>query len=296
MVKVIGHRGLRQHPEIDENSTQAFAAGFSGADGIETDAVVSKDGTVFLAHDVTQKYIPRVFSRSRYIFKDLLDKASAAIVGKRRIEQLTDKELAGLTLQKGGKVGRLSEVFSLAAQHPGTTVNIEVKGEHAIGPIVDEINKAVATGQVTKDQIILTSFNHPAIVKAEELAPEIRRGLVFSGSSRYDSRIFPWSGNKQSRYIAFNEKALQSKLTRDAAPEFFVLKAAAVTGENIDLLRKHFPQGKVMFWTSNEALPEQNAAVLKTLTDPRIAPVIEAVITDYPEQMNKLLKAKRLKA
>jgi glycerophosphoryl diester phosphodiesterase len=294
MVKVIGHRGLRQHAEIDENSAKAFEVAFATADGAEIDGVQSKDQTVFLAHETSQKYVPHGLSRSFYVFKEHLDALSATILGKRRIEQLTDKELGELTLKKGGKVGRLSEVFKLAAQHPGKTINIEVKGENAIGPIINEINQAVAAGQVTKDQIILTSFNHPAILKAKELAPDIRRGLIFSGSSRYDSRIFPWSGNKESRYVAFNEKSLKSKLTQEIAPEFFVLRAPAVTAKNVELLRRHFPQGKVMFWTTNEKLPEENTHVLKVLTDPRTRDAIEAVITDYPEQMTKLLKTKGL--
>jgi glycerophosphoryl diester phosphodiesterase len=295
-VKVIGHRGLRQHAEIDENSAKAVEVAFATADGAEIDGAQSRDGTVFLSHETMQKYSKHLFSRSRYVFSEHLDAASAAAVGKRRIEQLTAAELKGLTLKKGGKVGQLSEVFRLAAQYPGKMINIEVKGEHAVEPIIREINQAVASGQITKEQVILTSFNHPAILKARELAPEIRRGLIFSGSSRFDWRIFPWSGNWKSRYIVFNEKALKSKRTQKIAPEFFVLKAAAVTPENIELLRKHFPAGKVMFWTTNEPLPEQNDHVIKVLTDPRIAPAIEAVISDHPEQMVKLLKAKGLHA
>lgn len=294
-VKVIGHRGARQHPTIDENSEQSIALGLATADGIETDAVVSKDGTVFLSHDTTQKFVHKIFSRSFYVFKEHLNAASAAIVGKRRIEQLTDKELEGLTLEKGGTVGKLSDVFALAAQHPDKTINIEVKGENAIEPIIEEIKQAVAAGQVKEEQIILSSFNHPAILKAKELAPNIKRGLIFSGSSRFDSRIFPWSGNKKSRFVEFNEKALKTKMTHEAGADYFVLRAAAVTPENIALLRKHFPQGKVMFWTTNEKPPEQNEHVVKVLTDPRTKDAIAGVISDFPEQMNKVLKAKGLK-
>src|SRR4051812_33624107 len=103
-VKVIGHRGARQHPQIDENAQKAFEIALTTADGLETDAVNSKDGTVFLSHDTTQKFIHHLFSRSFYVFREHLNAASAAIVGKRRIDQLTDKELEGLTLEKGGKV------------------------------------------------------------------------------------------------------------------------------------------------------------------------------------------------
>jgi len=295
MVKVLGHRGLRSHPEIDENSAAAFEAGLKAADGIETDAVVSADGTVFLGHDVTQKYAPHAFSRSVYVFKDLLDKKSAVIVGERRIEQLSDSEIDQLRLKKGAKVPRLAELFNQVAKHPGKTINIEVKGEKVIEPLIAEINKAVAAGQITKDQIVLTSFNHPAIQKARELAPDIRCGLIFSGSSHYDSRIFPWSGNKDSRYVEFNKGSLKSKLINEIAPEFFVLKASEVTEKNISLLREHFPKAKVMFWTSAEKLPEQNSQIVETLSNPKIAPAIEAVITDYPEQMVKLLQAKGLR-
>ena len=119
--------------------------------------------------------------------------------------------------------------------------------------------------------------------------------MIFSGWSHYDSRIFPWSGNKESRYVEFNAKALQSQLTRAVAPEFFVMRAAAVTGENIALLRKHFPQAKVMFWTTAETPPDEKSLAFKILTDPGTKGTIEAVITDYPEQMTKFLRAKGLK-
>jgi len=296
MVQVLGHRGERQNPDVDENTLPTFATGFSTSDGIETDGTQTKDGTVFLSHDTTQDYIPHVISKSRYVFNTHLNKISQKILGKRRIDQLTDAEMEALTLEKGGKVPKLSEVFAEAVKYPGKTIDIEVKGEHAIEPIIAEIHKAVAAGEIKEEQIIITSFNHPAILRAKQLAPKIKRGLIFSGSSIYDSRMFPWSHNKESRYIEFNEKSLTSKQTREIAPDYFIVKHTSVTPENVSLLRKHFPQGKIMFWTSNEKPPAQNDQVIKALTDPATKDAIEAVITDYPEQMTKLLKAKGLKA
>ncbi len=50
-----------------------------------------------------------------------------------------------------------------------------------------------------------------------------------------------------------------------------------------------------MFWTTSEKLPEENKQIIKLLSDPTTGPAIEAVITDYPEQMAKLLTAKGLR-
>jgi glycerophosphoryl diester phosphodiesterase len=294
-VKVLGHRGLRQHPEVDENSAKAFEVALKTADGIETDAAVSADKTVFLSHEITQKYVPGLISRSLYVFSQFLDKASAAIVDKRRLEEVSDSEVDSLRLKKGAKIPRLSELFNQAAQYPDKTINIELKGEGTVEAVIKEIKKAVAAGQITKDQIILTSFNHLAIQKARELDPDIKCGLIFSGSAKFDSRIFPWSDNEDSHYVEFNKEALDSKIVKDINPEFFILKAEAVTPENIKMLKEKFDKAKIMFWMTKEKAPEENSEVVKILSDPEIAPVVEAVITDYPKQMTKMLKEKGLK-
>jgi glycerophosphoryl diester phosphodiesterase len=285
---------MRQHPAVDENSRDAFEAALTHADGLETDAILSGDETVFLGHDSTQRGLGDQM-HSVNVLAELLDPPSAARVGTRRLDQLPDAEVAGLRLKKGAEMGRLSDVFNLAAKHPGKIINIELKGDKAVEPVLKEINEAVAAGKVKKEQIILTSFNHPAILQAKKIDPSFKFGVIFTRVAAGDTRIFPWNANQESRYCACNEAALQSKLIRDINPDYFVLNSAAVTAGNVSLIQKYFPAAKVMFWTSNEEMPEDNKQLIGLLSDPLIGPAVEAVITDHPKQMADLLKAKGLR-
>jgi glycerophosphoryl diester phosphodiesterase len=299
VVKVLGHRGARQRADVDENSLPAFRIALEQADGLEADAVISADKTVFLQHESGQRGLhPRlkhIAWKSVYGLKNMLDAKSAKSVGERRLDQLSDKEIDSLRLAKGSKLPRLSELFNLAAQHPGKTINIELKGEDMVEAVLKEINSAVDAGKIRKEQVILTSFNHPAIAKVKQLEPGLKTGLIFSRNPSIDPRMFPWSCNKESRYVHFNRHALRSKRVRDIAPDFFVLNAEAVTAKNVALIRKRFPAAKIMFWMSDEPQPEKNEKLMKMLADNRIAPVIEAVISDHPAEMAKMLKARGLK-
>lgn len=272
---MLGHRGLRRDKQITENSLPAFEVAFKVADGLETDAAVSQDGTVFLVHEISQFYIPHLVSHSRYVLREHLDKKSAAIVGNRRLEQMPDTEIEKLRLRNGEKLPRLSELFTLAARYPEKTMNIELKGEGTVEAVLREINKAVTDGHIKKSQIILTSFDHAAIQKAKQLEPALKYGLIFSRAS---SLIYPWSKNKTSCYVIFNAATLKSQNIQNIYPDYFVLNAREITAANIALLRKNFPYAKMMFWTSKEKQPSVKGRNLCS------DPVIEAVITDYPRQ------------
>jgi glycerophosphoryl diester phosphodiesterase len=298
VVKVLGHRGARQRADVDENSLPAFRIALDQADGLEADAVVSADKAVYLQHESGQPYLhprlKRVAGKSVYALKKMLDAKSAEVVGDRRLDQLSDKEINSLRLAKGSKLPRLSELFNLAAQHPGKTINIELKGENTVEAVVREINSAVAAGKIKKEQIVLSSFDHTAVARAKQLEPGIKCGLIFARLPSFDSRMFPWSGNKESRYVHFNRRALRSKRVRDIAPDFFILNGKMVTAKNVRLIRNRFPAAKIMFWMT-EPMPEKNAQLMNILTDKRIAPAIEAVITDHPGEMVKILKSKGLR-
>ncbi|MBI3440694.1 MAG: glycerophosphodiester phosphodiesterase [Proteobacteria bacterium] len=289
MVQIFGHRGQRRRRGVDENSLPAFAAALNDADGVETDASASADKTVHLVHDITPRYIPHVFWRSVYELRARLNKAAAHLAGTRRIDQLSDNDIDQLRLKKGGKLPKLSELFALAAKHPGKTIDIELKGDNSVQYVLDEINRAESAGHIKKEQIILTSFNHAAIEEARRREPAIKCGLIFSD---VDAEIYPWSGDKTKRYVALTEETLNSQRVKSIKPEFFVMSARHVTEKNIARIHRLFPQAKIMFWTSLEKHPKKNHRLLKMLANPNIAPHIEAIITDFPGQMAAALKKK----
>ncbi|MEZ0224253.1 MAG: glycerophosphodiester phosphodiesterase [Alphaproteobacteria bacterium] len=292
MIKVLGHRGVRQRKDIDENSLPAFEKAFQNSNGIETDAAVSGDGTTYLVHDVSQFAIPHLYARARYALKEHLDKISAKLMGKKRLDQVKDNEIDKLRLKKGGKLPKLSELFDLAAKYPGKTINIELKGHNSVGPVLAEINAAIKSKKIKKSQIILTSFDHLSIKKVRELDPEIKCGFIFARYSKGRTRIYPWTDNKISRYIQFSKKVLKSKTAKEVNPDYFIMTAGAISTRKMKQLHKFFPNAKIMLWTTKK--PEKDRALNKKLKNKEITPHIEAIITDFPEKMAKHLAKKGL--
>ena len=294
MIKALGHRGVRQRKDIDENSLQAFEKAFAESDGIETDAAVSADGTPYLVHEITQLTIPHLYARARYALKGHLDKVSRKLLGKKRLDQITDKDVDKLHLKHGGKLPKLSELFDLAAKYPGKTINIELKGHGSVGPVLAEINAAIKAKKITKDQIVLTSFDHLSIKKVRELDPEIKCGFIFARYSKGRTRIYPWTNNKVSRYIQFSKKVLGSKTAKEVDPDFFVMTPGAISSRKMKQLRKYFPKAQIMLWTTKQ--PDKDRKLNKMLKNPDVAPHIHAVISDFPEKMATHLKKKGLRS
>lgn len=293
MTKVLGHRGLRQDKDMDENSLAAVEAAFRYADGVEIDVSVSAEDTPYLVHDIGRG----VLSRSAYILRRQLDRPSAKAAGKKRLDQMKDREIDALRLKKGAKLAKLSEVFALASRYPGKTINIELKGEGSAGPVMKALRKAIDAGQVARDQIIITSFDHKAVLEAKQKDPAIKCGLILASSARGKAAIFPWSGDAAinprgdaaRRYRAHNKKTLTSALAKSISPDYFVMAAGDVDAAKAAEIRAHHPQAKLMVWTSREKPPSRNGRVSRLLGDPDIRPHLDTVITDYPRQMKKLL-------
>lgn len=290
MTKVLGHRGLRQDKDIDENSLAAIAIALQTADGTEIDVSVSADGTPYVIHDLGRRKLARFNANSINILKDQLNRSSRRLVGDKRIDQLHDHKIGQLRLKKGARLPKLSEVFALAAKHPGKTINIELKGQNSAAPVIDEINKAVSAGHITPEQIVITSFDHAAVLDAKRRAPELKYGAIFATSAPGTARIYPWSHDKSRRYKAFSADTVNSKILNEIKPDFIVMTAANVSREKIRLMRKFQPQAKLAVWSSLEKPPSSNGQVSRLLDDPDIRPHLDTVISDFPEKMKKKLK------
>lgn len=285
LVKIIGHRGQRHDGKTDDNSLAAFKTAFRNCDGIETDVSVSADGTPFLIHDIGRLRIPKLYDGTVNMLKYCLDRASAKKLKRRRIDQLSDAEIDTLRLKKGAKIPRLSELFALAAQYPGKQINLELKGADTLRPVLQEIDRAVKKGLITRAQITLTSFDHHAIAEAAQLAPDIRRGVIFAGKGKNSTQIYPWTKDKSRCYTGFTHAAVTGATLKAAAPDVAVMHASAVSAKKIKTLKKQFPAIKIAIWDSAKKPPAQNKTLKKILTNPETAPHITAVITDHPKEL-----------
>ena len=140
---VIAHRGLAvDHPE---NTLPAFIAGLAaGADILETDVHLSKDGQVIIAHDPT------------------LDRV-AGVSG--RISDFTAADLASIDL--GGGVG-FSTLVNLLETLPEAKLNIDLKTPDVVAAFVDVVSQMNA-----HQRVLVASFDEATRIHATSQLPGV---------------------------------------------------------------------------------------------------------------------------
>jgi glycerophosphoryl diester phosphodiesterase len=156
---VIAHRGLAiDHPE---NTLGAFVAGRdAGADILETDVHLSRDGQVIIAHDPT---LDRVASRPGLV------------------SDYTASELADIDL--GGGVGFPTLVELLEAL-PQAKLNIDLKTPDVVPAFVDVIRQMNA-----HDRVLVASFDEPTRAQAVSALP----GVATSATRKHFLPALIWA-------------------------------------------------------------------------------------------------------
>ncbi|MFN2566236.1 MAG: glycerophosphodiester phosphodiesterase [Gemmatimonadaceae bacterium] len=152
----IAHRGApRERPE---NTLPSFARALElGADGIELDAHATRDGVVVVHHDP----VPRAVCPD-------------ARLSARAIAELTYDQLRQFSVAPDVGIPTLAEVLALVGQ--AAVVYVELKGEDVEQQVVGVIRESAA-------RCAIHSFDHAAVARTARLAPDIRRGLLFSRRS-----------------------------------------------------------------------------------------------------------------
>lgn len=149
--EIIAHRGASR--ERLENTIPAFQRAIDlGADGVELDVHVTRDGTVVVHHD------PVIRGTS-----------SDATVAGRPIPELTTAEVASFRLADGGPVPTLLEVAALLRDH--LTLYCELKGEGTAAASLDVLRPGGG-------RCAVHSFDHRMIAAAALLAPSVARGVL----------------------------------------------------------------------------------------------------------------------
>lgn len=159
--QILAHRGARR--AAPENTLPAFARALEmGADGIELDVHLSRDGQLVVIHDFTLETTTN---------------------GLGPVEALSSAELAQLDAGShfeaafaGVGVPTLAAVFDLVGDR--CRVNVEIKSEHpsggnAVEPLAEMIRSRNLYGQV-----IVSSFNPISLVKMRWADPMVELGLL----------------------------------------------------------------------------------------------------------------------
>jgi glycerophosphoryl diester phosphodiesterase len=160
----VGHRGAKGHAPENTQISFAVAAGM-GVSVVETDVHLSKDGEVVLIHDHT---VNRTTNGHGYV-KDL----TLTELKKLDAGSWYDARFAG------EPIPTLDELLSWARGR--IAVAIEIKNGPIYYPgIVAKTIQALRRHDMTR-QAILISFDHLALRKAKQLAPEILTGILYVG-------------------------------------------------------------------------------------------------------------------
>jgi glycerophosphoryl diester phosphodiesterase len=168
MTQIFAHRGYSS--AFAENTMSAFiAAQKAGADGLELDVQLTKDGEVVVIHD------------------EKLDRTTS---GKGFVKNFTFKEIRKLNANKKGvnkePIPSLIEVLEWM-QSNQLVCNIELKNnlfpyegmEEKVIHLVRRFNLS--------NRIIISSFNHYSIVLSYRSAPEIETAPLFN-----EQLYMPW--------------------------------------------------------------------------------------------------------
>jgi MFS transporter, Spinster family, sphingosine-1-phosphate transporter len=158
------HRGYRPTSDIQENSIAAFTRAMDeGAEMIECDVHLTRDGKVVLFHDLDLKRMA---------------------ADNRKVGELTAEEMWNLA-----KAPLLTTVLRAPGIPP--LINIELKTAEVRGPgrleraVVDAIKETGAEGRV-----LFSSFNPFCLRKLSKMLPDVPRALLASDIREYGNTFY----------------------------------------------------------------------------------------------------------
>lgn len=149
---LIAHRGASR--EHRENTLPAFARALElGADGIELDVHATADGIIVVHHDFALPRTPHF-----------------GHLGGAAVNEITLPELEALRLPPALRVPTLDDICRLVGDRLELFVEIKGRGIEA---------GVLACLARHRGPFAVHSFDHGAIERAAQLAPDVRRGLLF---------------------------------------------------------------------------------------------------------------------
>ena len=169
------HRGARGH--APENTLLAFDLAFDlGADAVECDVRQSRDGRLVVIHDDTL---------------DRTTNGKGPVAGKSFVElRALD---AGRSRRIPQAIPALEEVLELVRRRDGW-INLEIKGhsiEESVATAVALEPVLRALPEARRSRVLVSSFEHPAIVHLKECLPWLRLGALFGSEWRGQDLVAP---------------------------------------------------------------------------------------------------------
>ena len=162
--KIFGHRGAGGN--CPENTIAAFVeAADSGAEGIELDVHLSRDGKLVVCHDET---LERTTNGTGLIKEREWDYIRRLDAGTWFSPVFT-----------GERVPLLDDVFRICKRR-NLQVNVELKTDYFSYDGIEKMAAASIARFGMDEMVIVSSFNHYSIIRLKKTAPHLAAGLLYS--------------------------------------------------------------------------------------------------------------------
>ena len=171
---IIAHRGASAH--APENTLAAFRMAMdAGADGVEFDVRLSKDGITVVVHD---RNLKRVAGRTELI-ADLTAQQLARIDVGSHFNRTHAKRAREEF--RGEGIPRLDHVLGLFATSGTVHIELKIDKKRELKPLVDAVCGSIHDSPALA-RIVISSFRLTAIAEAKHVLPSVRTSALFSPS------------------------------------------------------------------------------------------------------------------
>lgn len=195
--RILGHRGASHY--APENTLPAFEMALDqGADGVELDVHLSKDGELVVMHD---ERVDRTTNGHGFIKDFTMDEL-------KRLDAC-----CGMTGYAGVTVPTLNEVYGLF-RATDKMINVEIKTDIIDYPGICEKLLALEDSMGMNGRIVYSSFNHYTVTELKTLRPEAKIGLLYMSMIRE-----PWEYAARINAQALHPHFITLSKTPDMAAE-----------------------------------------------------------------------------
>jgi glycerophosphoryl diester phosphodiesterase len=162
---VVGHRGAMGY--CPENTLASFERALElGADWIELDVHLTRDGRLAVIHDET-------LERTTNGHGLVKDHSLAEL-------QALDGGAWFAPTYAGQRIPSLDEILAWARER-GTVVDVEIKNAPIVYPGIEEAVVAALDRQAMTERAIVISFDHAAVRRVKALEPRLATGVLYAG-------------------------------------------------------------------------------------------------------------------
>lgn len=246
-MKVYAHRGYSG--KYPENTMLAFRKAIEvGADGVEMDVQLSKDGEVVVIHDET---LDRTTTGKGYVKDYALAEMKQFNAAKGREDQFGFQEIPSF------------DEFCIWLKETHAIANIELKSSIIYYPELESKCLEIIRRYNLEKQVIISSFNHMSLVRVQQLAPEIplgalveREGLMNAG---YYGKQFGFKYYHPD-FCLLNEEAVKECKRNGVGINVWTVNDLAAFEQlmewNVDGIITNFPQIPY-HWQENHSNPDK---------------------------------------